>query len=221
MKLNYVNRVKKCILINYPSVKLSMYFENEFDQIFKLGINDIKMLDSYYEKASSTYVFIFNEEEIGISKFLNYFKSKNSIYQIIVFLDSISIDKFLHYLNSGIKGFLATKSTLNDVKECINKIDKKDIFINSDIIENKSINFRNQFKENLSDDIKINLLTKTEKKIFLLIGQGITSKEIANTTCNSIRTIQNHRQNMKEKLGVSGYNALTLLAQNYLQNLNN
>ncbi len=217
MKVNYVNRIKKCILVNYSSVNLPMYFENEFDQIFKLGINDIKMLDSYYEKKSSTYIFIFNEEELKISKFLNYLKAKNSIHQIIVFLDRISIEKFLLYLNSGIKGFLNTKSSPNDVKECIKKIEKKDIFINSDIIENKSI----RFQKNLPDEIKINLLTKTEKKIFFLIGQGITSKEIANTTCNSIRTIQNHRQNIKEKLSVSGYNALTLLAQKYLQKIEN
>lgn len=60
-------------------------------------------------------------------------------------------------------------------------------------------------------------LTKTEKKIFFMLAQGKTSREIAEIACNSVRTIQNHRYRIREKLGVKGYNQLTIMAKDYLE----
>lgn len=51
-------------------------------------------------------------------------------------------------------------------------------------------------------------LTTAERKILLYLGQGHTSREIAEVLEVSPRTVQKHRQNMTEKLGLHGPNRL-------------
>jgi len=51
-------------------------------------------------------------------------------------------------------------------------------------------------------------LTQTERKILLYLGEGSTSREIAEALDISPRTVQKHRQNMIGKLGLVGPNRL-------------
>jgi DNA-binding NarL/FixJ family response regulator len=55
-------------------------------------------------------------------------------------------------------------------------------------------------------------LTPTERKIIKLIAEDKTSKEIAETLGISPRTVDNHRTNMGEKLGISGTNCILKFA---------
>ena len=58
----------------------------------------------------------------------------------------------------------------------------------------------------------INDLTPTERRVLKLIAEEKTSKEIAETLCVSIRTIEHHRSNICEKLDIHGFNALVRFA---------
>ncbi len=55
-------------------------------------------------------------------------------------------------------------------------------------------------------------LTPTERKIFLLIADYKNNNEIAELLGISIRTVQNHRFNICQKLNLRGHNALIRLA---------
>jgi len=63
---------------------------------------------------------------------------------------------------------------------------------------------------NAETDIQQQLqqLTPAELRIARLVGQFKTSREIAHQLGISIRTVQNHRSHIAEKLGLSGSNAL-------------
>jgi DNA-binding NarL/FixJ family response regulator len=52
------------------------------------------------------------------------------------------------------------------------------------------------------------LLTQTERKVLRLISESRSTKEIAETLFVSPRTIDSHRANIAEKLGLKGPNAL-------------
>ena len=54
----------------------------------------------------------------------------------------------------------------------------------------------------------IGKLTPSEQRILDLVGQFKTSREIASDLNISIRTVQNHRNNITQKLGLQGNNAL-------------
>jgi DNA-binding CsgD family transcriptional regulator len=55
-------------------------------------------------------------------------------------------------------------------------------------------------------------LTKTEISVLKLIAENKTSREIAEELCISLRTVQNHRNNMAHKLGLQGHNKLLQFA---------
>lgn len=52
------------------------------------------------------------------------------------------------------------------------------------------------------------LLTQTERRILRLIGEGRSTKQIAEELFVSPRTVDSHRANITEKLGLKGGNAL-------------
>jgi len=46
-------------------------------------------------------------------------------------------------------------------------------------------------------------LTDREMEVYLMIGQGLSTKRIADELCLSPKTIDSHREHIKEKLGVN------------------
>ena len=58
-------------------------------------------------------------------------------------------------------------------------------------------------------------LTDREYEIFRLIGMGMTSSEIATKLTRSVKTIEAHRANLKQKLGLRNAIELNRFAANY------
>jgi DNA-binding NarL/FixJ family response regulator len=57
-------------------------------------------------------------------------------------------------------------------------------------------------------------LTQREKEVLKLVGEGYKTKEIADHLCISWKTVQKHRANLMDKLGVHSASALTAYAIN-------
>ncbi len=116
----------------------------------------------------------------------------------------------------------------NHLKRILKKLEIKWVMYKADTVEsmkksawraihNKpyiSKKFREKWYEN---DIDVDLikkynplekLSKTEITILQQVAQGKTNKEIALEFYKSIKTIKNHRQNICNKLGLHGSNAL-------------
>jgi len=55
-------------------------------------------------------------------------------------------------------------------------------------------------------------LTQREKEVLKLVGEGYKTKEIADYLCISWKTVQKHRANIMDKLGVHSASALTAYA---------
>jgi DNA-binding NarL/FixJ family response regulator len=55
-------------------------------------------------------------------------------------------------------------------------------------------------------------LSATERRVLLLVGRGLTSRELAGTLGVSVRTVENHRANICRKLGLRGPHRLTAFA---------
>lgn len=110
-------------------------------------------------------------------------------------------------MSLGVKGYLLKDDASDDIKRCL-----------EDVVQNKKF-----VSETLSKLIKSlppnaeamrpeSILTKRELCILKSIANLKTNKEIAKEFNISTRTVQNHRQNMSEKLHLSGRQALLQFA---------
>ena len=69
--------------------------------------------------------------------------------------------------------------------------------------------------QDVKDDLKTDLmdiLTKTERLVLKAIANHKTSREIADTLYVSIKTVENHRNNISRKLNLQGSNSLLKFA---------
>jgi DNA-binding CsgD family transcriptional regulator len=65
----------------------------------------------------------------------------------------------------------------------------------------------------------ISRLSPTEKRILILIGDYLTSKEIASELSVSIRTVEHHRASIATKLDLKGTHALLKFALDHKNEL--
>ena len=86
---------------------------------------------------------------------------------------------------------------LQKLKSSLTKRDQQNLM---DIVESNLKEFLQPFSQKLSNPM-VNL-TPTEIQIASMVKQGLSNKEIAQTLNSSIRTITNHRQHIRIKLGL-------------------
>ena len=98
---------------------------------------------------------------------------------------------------AGAKGYLLKNSPLEAVLTAIKEVHKGGTFFDKTIDVEAASNPSGQ-------GAKKSLLSKSEREILRLIGEGKSSSEIAEIRFNSVSTIEKHRKNMIRKLGLSG-----------------
>lgn len=108
-------------------------------------------------------------------------------------------------LELDIKAYVLKESIANDLIDCIKQVAAGEYYMASVISgylveKNKHVNNKTDFDK----------LTSTELQILKLISQNKTSVQIAEELFRSVRTIENHRNNICNKLGLKGPHALLL-----------
>lgn len=61
-------------------------------------------------------------------------------------------------------------------------------------------------------------LSDRELEVFELLGNGLSTRRVAERLCISIKTVETHRENIKHKLGVSNASELTRYAVAWVEN---
>ena len=116
-------------------------------------------------------------------------------------------------MDINVKAFVLKDKISDDLVECIKTIYNNDYYI-SPAISSYLVQ-----KTKSASVPGLEKLTPAEREILKLLSQNKTSKQIADILFNSVRTIENHRNNICHKLGLSGNNKLLLWAiekKNYL-----
>jgi len=141
---------------------------------------------------------------------------KNNLNTKIVIL-TIHKDKeyFDEAIELDIKAYILKDSIANDLIDCIKEVASGNYYI-SPAISGYLVENRKPPKE----PNHLSKLTATELQILKLISQNKTSSQIAEELFRSVRTIENHRNNICKKLDLSGQNALLLFAYENKKHLN-
>lgn len=93
---------------------------------------------------------------------------------------------------AGAKGYILKNSSLKKVLEAIRTVAKGGVYFDDAITTHDSLT-----KEEI-------ILSKREKEILQLIGEGKTSQEIADTLFIGKTTVDTHRKNIIKKMNIHG-----------------
>lgn len=105
----------------------------------------------------------------------------------------------------NVSGYILKEFALSEIENCLTAIENNNPFYSPEIEE---------FMATQEDVIGLSLLTPTEKKVLRLIAQNKTNKEIGETLFISYRTVEKHRSNIINKLGLNQHsNSLLIWAK--------
>lgn len=107
--------------------------------------------------------------------------------------------------------FIFKESAIKELSKCIEEMESGRVFISpicKKFIENASKEAKKI--QQIKNDVQ--QLTQSELAILKLVAQHKTTQQIADILHNSYKTIENHRTNICQKIGISGANNLLLYA---------
>lgn len=111
-------------------------------------------------------------------------------------------------MDLGAKGYVLKDSASVDIVNCLQAVANGQNFTSPAI----TTYLFKRVTNNSNKTGSIEDLTPTERIILRLIAEYKTSREIADELSISYRTVENHRYNICQKLGISGSNALVKFA---------
>ena len=110
-------------------------------------------------------------------------------------------------MNLEVKSYVVKDSAVTDIAASIRAAYSGHPFI-SPVLSSYLLNRRQRAGRLIQEKPGLDQLTPTERRILKLLSDNKTSKEIAAELYVSHRTIENHRANICQKLGLHGNNAL-------------
>jgi DNA-binding NarL/FixJ family response regulator len=120
-------------------------------------------------------------------------------------------DMFNAAMDLGAKAYVLKENAANEIIAALEKVDRGETFLSTLMLEagqRRSERVRNL----LLSKPQIEALTPAERRILKLIGEDYTSKEIASRLQLSVRTVDNHRQHICNKLKLHGTHSLLKFA---------
>ncbi len=131
-------------------------------------------------------------------------KTRTPSMKIIILTMHKEPDIIRSVMSKGIDGYVFKDDAVNDVVVAIQDV------MNGKQYISKSTTL---FQDELDTDL-VEALTKTEILVLRAISNHKTSREIADAMFVSLKTIENHRNNISRKLNLQGSNSLLKFALN-------
>ena len=120
----------------------------------------------------------------------------------ILILSMYSHEHYVHeLLETGISGYLLKDSSGRDIVKAIHAAMKDETFLSPSISKVLVDAYRSPKKKSAKTE-RYKKLSDREREVFQLIGEGHSTRQIADMLCVSISTIKSHRANIMEKLRI-------------------
>ena len=114
-------------------------------------------------------------------------------------------------LKAGADGYVLKEADYNELLMAIRSVLKGKHYLSPEI-SGKLIEGYLEGKKTTKVDSLWETLTKREREILKLIGEGYKSKEIADYLCISLHTVETHRSTLMKKLAIHNTAGLVALA---------
>ena len=115
-------------------------------------------------------------------------------------------------IKAGAKGYLLKNCGKQELEQCIRKVHGGGTFFSDDLTEVLLAGMQGKFVRKEGSSQFLPTLSRREKEILKLIIEELTTAEIAEKLFISIGTVETHRHNMMNKLGVRNTAGLVRVA---------
>jgi DNA-binding NarL/FixJ family response regulator len=119
---------------------------------------------------------------------------------------------FRKALEAGIKGYVLKDSAAADIISCIKAVAAGQNYTSPELTTYLMSRVRQVEAAHATNPSASESLTATELRVLALIAEYKTSREIAGELFISTRTVETHRNNICQKLGIHGSHALMKFA---------
>lgn len=117
---------------------------------------------------------------------------------------------FTRAMDLGVMGYVLKESAATEIVEALKSVQEGKHYITSSmtgmLVRQRTAAFRSD------EQLALSQLTAAERKVLRLIGQDLSTRQIADTLFVSPRTIDTHRNNICQKLDLHGASALLKFA---------
>ena len=128
----------------------------------------------------------------------------------VLILSSYSDDDYVQQLTeAGASGYLVKQTAANDLLKGIREVYKGNAFFSPAIAKRLRDRCREAFASGQPSRKRSDYLTTREAEVLQLIAEGRANKQIAAELCISIKTVEKHRQQVMNKLGIHDVAGLT------------
>ena len=121
-------------------------------------------------------------------------------------------------IKAGAKGFILKDDAFNKIQNAIEEVSRGKLYLSPSFPYTK-ISFRQSNIE--TEDIydKFNKLTPREKEVFMLTAIGNSRQQISEKLYISMKTVDQHRKNIKDKLDANSQSDIIKVYQYITQNI--
>jgi DNA-binding NarL/FixJ family response regulator len=196
-------RIKALFLSDEPVVLTTLKNMFKGNTVIQADFNNYSNFDEIlYPEKQQYEVIIFDDgclkrKEIEI---IGDFAANVEQIKKILFTGRTDKRYLEHFIRSGMNGLLSKKEETEELGKAIISVTGNKKYY-SDVIMDFIMNDE-QNNENL------NILTGREKEIIEFLQKGFQNKEIAGKLSLSRKTVDNHKQNIKKKLGRVYFNKI-------------
>lgn len=156
-------------------------------------------------------------ESIGFGSIAN-IHQKLPDTAIVVITLSMAITEFYDAFRSGVRGYLTKGLTIENLINAIKTVNAGGVVVPPQIAAEmvEKLSFLEEQKHTVQPDDSMRL-GKREKAVLILVAQGFTNSEIADTLVISEHTVKQHMRNIMGKLRAhTRQQAVALATENHL-----
>ncbi|MFD2599626.1 response regulator [Sphingobacterium corticis] len=149
-------------------------------------------------------------EGIGGMELIKRLKENHPDVKVIILSMLAEIEYLIEAFDLGVDGYLVKNSAYEELSFAIQQVSKGGTYICAELTMTLLDKIRSTVAlEESAAEALINVdISDREHEILQLIGEGFTNMEIADKLFLSKRTVEGHRQNLIDKLGVKNSAAL-------------
>jgi len=137
---------------------------------------------------------------------------KRKISSPVIFLTMHKDEELFNgAMNLGVRGYVLKESAFSELVESIKAVAAGGHFV-SPSLSTFLLNRRNGHEALREERAGLKELTAAERRVLQLIAAGMSTNDVARELCLSIRTVENHRAHVSNKLNLQGREALLRFA---------